>query len=111
MESAIEGADVVMSLRMKHEYQKDLYVPSLDEYTRKYLITEDRLRQYCPDSVVLAPGPFIRGTEIDSIVADGPRSQIERQVANGVAVRMGVLFLLATGRGEAQEVTEAIVNG
>jgi len=97
MKRGIEGADVVVSLRMKHEYQKDIYIPSLEEYSRLYCITEERLRDYAPDCIVLAPGPIIRGTEIASDVADGPRSHIEEQVELGVAVRMAVLFLLATG--------------
>lgn len=97
MESALEGADVVMSLRMKMEYLAEAFVPSADEYTRKYCITERLLSRYAPKSVVLAPGPFIRGTEVSSEVIDGPRSLYSNQVANGVAVRMAALFLLMRG--------------
>lgn len=100
---ALEGADVVMSLRMKHEYLKDAFVPNLDEYTRRFFISEKRLAQYCPDAVVLAPGPFIRGVEIESAVIDGPRSLYAEQVAHGVAVRMAVLFLMVSARGKADE--------
>lgn len=100
MGPALEGADVVMSLRMKLEYLKDWFVPNLDEYSRKYIVSEPVLRKYAPDCVVLAPGPIIRGTEITSEVADGPRSLISKQVNNGVAVRMAVLFLLITGGAE-----------
>lgn len=99
LESALEGADVVVSLRMKHEYGKDQYVPNLDEYSRKYIVSERMLSRYAPQSVVLAPGPMIRGVEITTEVADGPRSLIKRQVKNGVAVRMAVLFLMCVGRG------------
>ncbi|HMO16719.1 MAG TPA: aspartate carbamoyltransferase catalytic subunit [Oligoflexia bacterium] len=97
MDQALPGSDVVMSLRMKHEYQKDFYVPNLDEYAKRYIVSESIIKKYCEHAVVMAPGPIIRGTEITSEVADGPRSLILKQVSNGVAVRMAVLFLLATG--------------
>ena len=103
MESGLEGSDVVMSLRMKHEYLHDFFVPNLDEYSVKYCITEQRLARACPKSVVLAPGPFIRGTEITSEVIDGPRSLYHQQVENGVAVRMAAIFLLCSGPGEINE--------
>lgn len=105
MEEALPGSDVVMSLRMKHEYQKDSYIPNLDEYSKRFIISEKILSKYCPDAMVLAPGPIIRGVEITSEVADGPRSLILKQVNNGVAVRMAVLFLLSTGK-----TNEAIKN-
>jgi aspartate carbamoyltransferase catalytic subunit len=98
MEEALPGSDVVMSLRMKHEYQKDTYIPNLDEYSKRFIISEKVLSRYCPEAMVLAPGPIIRGVEITSEVADGPRSLILKQVTNGVAVRMAMLFLLATGK-------------
>jgi aspartate carbamoyltransferase catalytic subunit len=100
MAPALEGADVVMSLRMKHEYLKDHFVPNLEEYTRRFYISEKLLAQYAPNSVVLAPGPYIRGVEIDSGVIDGSRSLYAKQVSNGVAVRMAVLFLMVVARGE-----------
>ena len=102
MASALEGADVVMSLRMKHEYLKDFFIPSLDEYVRRFLITEELLAKHCPNSVVLSPGPFMRGTEVSSEVVDGPRSLIAKQVTNGVAVRMAVMFILAAGGKESE---------
>jgi len=92
----IEGADVVMALRMQLERQEDHFVPSLQEYTDAYCITEKRLSTYAPNAVVLHPGPMNRGLEISSEVADGKRSLIENQVNNGVAVRMAVLFALVT---------------
>lgn len=102
MKDALPGSDVVMSLRMKHEYQKDFYVPNLDEYAGRFIVSEAYLRRYCPDAMVMAPGPIIRGTEITSEVADGPRSLILKQVENGVAVRMAVLYLLASQKDRAQ---------
>lgn len=97
MESALEGSDVVMSLRMKQEYLTDTFVPTLQEYTDRFNISEKILQRYCAKAIVLSPGPTIRGVEIDSEVVEGPRSQISRQVTNGVAVRMAVLLLLAVG--------------
>jgi aspartate carbamoyltransferase catalytic subunit len=112
MPEALEGSDVVMSLRMKHEYQKDFYVPNLDEYAGRYIVSEKFLSQYCPNAVVLAPGPIIRGTEITSEVADGPRSLILKQVENGVAVRMAVLYLLAAQKDkiESSELANDLVK-
>jgi aspartate carbamoyltransferase catalytic subunit len=95
MREALSDANVVMSLRVKFEYLKNLHIPSLDEYARKYCITEKILNECAPESIVLAPGPFVRGVEIASEVVDGPRSLISMQVSNGVAVRMAVLFLLS----------------
>lgn len=97
MEAALPGSDVVMSLRMKHEYLKDYFVPNLEEYSARYYIDEKLLSKYCPGCIVLAPGPFIRGVEIDTPVIDGPRSLYAKQVSNGVAVRMAVMYLLACG--------------
>lgn len=98
MPSALEGADVVMSLRMKHEYLKDHFIPNLDEYTKRFYISEKLLEKYAPKSVILAPGPYIRGVEIDSPVIDGPRSLYAKQVFNGVSVRMAALLLMVTAR-------------
>jgi aspartate carbamoyltransferase catalytic subunit len=108
LEAAVDAADVVYSLRMKHEYQKDHYVPHLDEYSKQFIVSERVLSKCAPKSIVLAPGPIIRGVEITSEVADGPRSLIQKQVNNGVAVRMAALFLLSLGKGEqsAEEVSE-----
>ncbi len=100
MGPALEGADIVVSLRMKHEYLKDFYVPNLDEYSKKYIVSEPVLKKYAPDSLVLDPGPFIRGIQITSEVADGPRSLIAQQVENGVAVRMALLYIMSARRGE-----------
>ena len=108
MEEGLPGSDVVMSLRMKHEYQKDHYVPNLDEYAIRYIVSEKYLSAYCPNAVVLAPGPIIRGTEITSEVADGPRSLILKQVENGVAVRMSVLYLLASQKGRNGEHSDMV---
>jgi aspartate carbamoyltransferase catalytic subunit len=95
MDAAVEGADVVMMLRVQHERMKGLYFPSVREYFNLYGLTPARLQRAAPDAIVMHPGPMNRGVEIDSDVADGPWSVILDQVANGVAVRMAVLYLLA----------------
>ena len=95
MDEAIEGADVVMMLRVQHERMHGLYFPSVREYFTLYGLTPARLRRAASDAIVMHPGPMNRGVEIDSEVADGPWSVILDQVANGVAVRMAVLYLLA----------------
>jgi aspartate carbamoyltransferase catalytic subunit len=101
MDAAVEGADVVMMLRVQHERMQGLYFPSVREYFTLYGLTPARLRRAAPDAIVMHPGPMNRGVEIDSEVADGPWSVILDQVANGVAVRMAVLYLLAGGDGDA----------
>ena len=92
---AVEGADVVMMLRIQHERMSGHFIPSVREYFTLFGMTAERLRRAKPDVIVLHPGPMNRGVEIDSEVADGPFSVILEQVANGVAVRMAVLYLLA----------------
>lgn len=93
VEEALEGADVVMVLRVQ---QERIHEPSLaaEEYILKYQLTPQRLRLARPDAVVLHPGPMIRGLEIDQAVADGPQSCVLEQVTNGLAIRMALLFHL-----------------
>jgi aspartate carbamoyltransferase catalytic subunit len=102
MDEAVEGADVVMMLRVQHERMQGLFLPSLREYFTLYGLTEERLRRAADDVIVMHPGPMNRGVEIDSAVADGPWSVILDQVANGVAVRMAVLYLMADGSEGAE---------
>jgi aspartate carbamoyltransferase catalytic subunit len=94
---AIADADVVMMLRIQLERQAGGFFPSLKEYSIHYGLNLKRLSLAKPDAIVLHPGPINRGVEIESDVADGTRSVILDQVANGVAVRMAVLYLLAGG--------------
>lgn len=96
-EAAIDGADVVMMLRIQLERQKGSLFPSLREYARFYGLNPDRLELAAPDAIVMHPGPINRGVEISPDVADGPRSLILDQVTNGVAVRMALLYLLIGG--------------
>ena len=103
LDAAVEGADVVMMLRLQHERMQGLFLPSLREYFTLFGLTPARLARAAADVIVMHPGPMNRGVEIDSEVADGPWSVILDQVANGVAVRMAVLYLLAGGEGESGE--------
>ncbi len=96
VEEAIEGADVVMILRIQRERQNSAYFPTLREYAIHYGLTQERLDLAKTDAIVLHPGPMNRGIEIASDVADSSRSLILDQVKYGVAVRMAVLYL-ATG--------------
>ncbi len=97
VDAAVEGADVVMMLRVQHERMHGLFLPSVREYFTEFGLTPARLERAARDAIVMHPGPMNRGVEIDSAVADGPWSVILDQVANGVAVRMAVLYLLAGG--------------
>jgi aspartate carbamoyltransferase catalytic subunit len=97
VEHAVRDADVVMMLRIQLERMEGAYFPSLREYFNVFGMTEARMNLAKPDVVVMHPGPMNRGVEIASEVADGPYSVILEQVANGVAVRMAVLYLLAGG--------------
>jgi aspartate carbamoyltransferase catalytic subunit len=102
IENAIEGADVVMILRIQRERQDSAYFPTLREYAIHYGLTNERLELASKDAIVLHPGPMNRGIEISSDVADSSRSLILDQVKYGVAVRMAVLYL-ATGGSMASD--------
>jgi aspartate carbamoyltransferase catalytic subunit len=99
IEDAVEGADVVMVLRIQRERQDKAFLPSLREYAVHYGLNQKRLGLAAPDAIVMHPGPMNRGIEIASDVADGARSLILEQVANGLALRMAVLYLLGGGAG------------
>ncbi len=105
VEEAIEGADVLMLLRIQHERQETTLVPSLREYRLRYGLNAERLARGKPDVLVMHPGPINRGVELDSSVADGPNSVILEQVTNGLAVRMAVLYLVA-GQGRPPSIEE-----
>ena len=98
IERALDGADVVMTLRLQRERQPSGLLPSIREYVQQYQLTESRLARAKPDAIVLHPGPVNEDIEIASSVARGPRSVINEQVSNGVAVRMALLYLLAGSR-------------
>jgi aspartate carbamoyltransferase catalytic subunit len=97
LDEALEGADVVMMLRIQLERQGKLSFPSMREYFNTFGLTPERLSRAREGVIVMHPGPMNRGVEISSDVADGPYSVILEQVTNGVAVRMAVLYLLGGG--------------
>jgi aspartate carbamoyltransferase catalytic subunit len=94
---AVADADVIMMLRIQQERMQGAFFPSLREYFNVFGMTVDRVKLARPDVIIMHPGPMNRGVEIASEVADGPYSVILEQVANGVSVRMAVLYLLAGG--------------
>jgi aspartate carbamoyltransferase catalytic subunit len=102
LDAALPKSDVVMMLRIQQERMNAAYFPSVREYSRRYGLDTARLRQLPEDAIVMHPGPMNRGVEIAAEVADSPRSTIVEQVANGVSVRMAVLYLLLGGLEVAQ---------
>ncbi|MBB5752680.1 aspartate carbamoyltransferase catalytic subunit [Prosthecomicrobium pneumaticum] len=95
MRKGLEGADIVMMLRLQRERMDGSFVPSVREYFRYFGLDAEKLALAAPGALVMHPGPMNRGVEIDSEIADGPQSLIREQVEMGVAVRMAVLEALA----------------
>ncbi|MEY4993919.1 MAG: hypothetical protein RIS82_1041 [Actinomycetota bacterium] len=94
---AREKPDVVMMLRVQAERMNASYFPTEREYSRIWGFNADRLKQLKPNAILMHPGPMNRGLEIDAISADSPQSTVLEQVANGVSVRMAVLYSLLSG--------------
>ena len=99
LDTAVEDADIIMVLRLQLERQEKGLIPSLREYSQLYGLNLKRLEQAKPDVLIMHPGPINRGVEIAPEVAEGPYSLILDQVANGVALRMALLYLLTGGPG------------
>ncbi|MEN3791302.1 aspartate carbamoyltransferase catalytic subunit [Fulvimarina sp. MAC3] len=99
MHEGLEGADVVMMLRLQRERMEGAFVPSVREYFRYFGLDAEKLAHAKPDALVMHPGPMNRGVEIASDIADGPQSVIEEQVEMGVAVRMAVIETLIGHNG------------
>src|SRR5436190_6145500 len=99
VDEAIESADVINLLRIQHERQRQTMFPSIGEYASLFGLSQARFERTKPDVLIMHPGPINRGVEINSDVADCPRSVILEQVTNGLAVRMAVLFLISGGKG------------
>jgi aspartate carbamoyltransferase catalytic subunit len=95
LKEAVKDADVINLLRIQLERQKESFFPSIREYATAYQINKNILTNAKPDVMIMHPGPVNRGIEITSEIVDGPSSVILDQVTNGLAVRMGVLFLLS----------------
>lgn len=98
-DEAVTGADAAMMLRVQHERMHAAFFPTAREYARGYGLDQRRRALMAPGGIVMHPGPVNRGMEIAADVADGPGSVITEQVANGVTVRMAVLYLLLSGEG------------
>ncbi len=101
LDAVLPKVDVAYLLRLQSERQTEALIPSLREYTATYGLTRDRARLLRDEAIVMHPGPMNRGVELAPEVADSDVSVITRQVANGVAVRMAVLYLLLSGDAEA----------
>ncbi|PKN80583.1 MAG: aspartate carbamoyltransferase [Candidatus Cloacimonetes bacterium HGW-Cloacimonetes-1] len=98
LQTALKDADVVMGLRMQLERQTEGLFPSLEEYTKHYVLSKETIRYAKKDALIMHPGPMNRGIEILPEIADGGQSIIVEQVANGVAVRMALMFLILGGK-------------
>ena len=98
VDEALADADIVNLLRIQHERQRLSAFPSIGEYRSLFGLTSERFARLKPDAIVMHPGPVNRGVEIDSEIADHPRSTILDQVTNGLAVRMAVMFLVSGGK-------------
>jgi len=109
MEDGIKDCDVIIALRIQNERIDSPALSSQAEFYRMYGLNQERLALAKPDCIVMHPGPMNRGVEIDSSIADGPRSVILHQVTNGIAVRMAVLALTMQGQLQQQGLIEAIV--
>jgi aspartate carbamoyltransferase catalytic subunit len=102
LDAALPKSDVVMMLRIQQERMNAAYFPSVREYSRRYGLDAARMAQLPERAIVMHPGPMNRGIEIAAGVADSPRSTVVEQVANGVSVRMAVLYLLLGGAEAGQ---------
>ncbi len=104
LDRALEGADVVMMLRIQLERQKKIFFPSIREYRDLFSLTPRRFRRAKRDAILMHPGPINRDVEISADLADSAKSVILEQVENGVSVRMAVLYLLLGGK--EREITD-----
>ncbi|MFB0566738.1 MAG: aspartate carbamoyltransferase catalytic subunit [Candidatus Aminicenantaceae bacterium] len=95
---AVESADVIMMLRIQLERQQKNYFPSIREYRNLYSLTKKRFRRAKKNAIIMHPGPVNRGVELSTELADSAESVILKQVENGIAVRMAVLYLLLGGK-------------
>jgi aspartate carbamoyltransferase catalytic subunit len=100
LDAVLPKLDVCYLLRVQRERQRQRFFPSVREYARRYGLTRERVAALPEGCLIMHPGPMNRGVEIDSDVADLPRSAIEEQVTNGIAVRMALLYLMLGGAGE-----------
>lgn len=100
LDAVIKSVDAIMMLRIQMERMNELFFPNAREYSRYFGLNSDRMKALKPDAIVMHPGPMNRGLEITADAADGVRSVIVEQVANGVSIRMAILYLLLAGSQE-----------
>ena len=100
LDSVISTVDAIMMLRIQMERMSELFFPNAREYSRYFGLNSDRMKALKSDAIVMHPGPMNRGLEITADAADGARSVIVEQVANGVSIRMAILYLLLAGSQE-----------
>ncbi|CAN2201032.1 PyrB Aspartate carbamoyltransferase, catalytic chain [Candidatus Nanopelagicaceae bacterium] len=100
LDDVIKSVDAIMMLRIQMERMNELFFPNAREYSRYFGLNSDRMKALRPDAIVMHPGPMNRGLEITADAADGARSVIVEQVANGVSIRMAILYLLLAGNQE-----------
>jgi aspartate carbamoyltransferase catalytic subunit len=100
LDAVIKSVDAIMMLRIQMERMNELFFPNAREYSRYFGLNSDRMKALKPDAIVMHPGPMNRGLEITADAADGARSVIVEQVANGVSIRMAILYLLLAGSQE-----------
>jgi len=100
LDSVIGSVDAIMMLRIQIERMSELFFPNAREYSRYFGLNSDRMKALKSDAIVMHPGPMNRGLEITADAADGARSVIVEQVANGVSIRMAILYLLLAGSQE-----------
>lgn len=108
MEEGLKDVDVVIMLRLQRERMNGALLPSESEYYRLYGLTHEKLAYARPDAIVMHPGPINRGVEIESAVADGPRSVILQQVSYGIATRMAVLSMATGGQAQQRERSQSM---
>ncbi|MFZ5595025.1 MAG: aspartate carbamoyltransferase catalytic subunit [Pseudomonadota bacterium] len=105
LREGLRDVDVIIMLRLQHERMRGALLPSEHEYFRRYGLTGETLAYAKPDAIVMHPGPINRGVEIDSAVADGPRSVILEQVTHGIAVRMAVMSMAMSSHASLEGTT------
>jgi len=103
LDEVIANVDAIMMLRIQLERMSEMYLPNAREYSRYFGLNSDRIRAMKAGAIVMHPGPMNRGLEITADAADGARSVIVEQVANGVSIRMAILYLLLAGNQEFAE--------
>jgi aspartate carbamoyltransferase catalytic subunit len=103
LDEVIANVDAIMMLRIQLERMSEMYFPNAREYSRYFGLNSDRIRAMKYEAIVMHPGPMNRGLEITADAADGARSVIVEQVANGVSIRMAILYLLLAGNQEIVE--------